>query len=441
MKTFYRALLRLYPSSYRADYAAELERTFEENVRDRGRLGAVFAAIADVVPNAIGVQWGILAQDLRYTARSLNGSRGFAVAAVLVTALGVGANTATFSVADFVLVRPLPFKDPHEIVRLCEGPKDGSGWGCMNQLSPANYRDVATTVTRSFDAWGAFTGGTANLVGSGEPLRISTMQVTPSLIPLFGVPPLMGRLFDTTRAGESDRSSVVLSHGLWQAHFGSDERILGKTLLLDGAPYSVIGVMPRTFRFPDDGAQLWMPLPLPDQAFENRNNNYLDAVGRLRDGATFEQGRAELATLFTRLQRDYPETMAETGFSFFRQRDYVMPRNRLMILALCGASLCMLLLTCANLANLLLARSAARERELAVRAALGAGRERLVRQMLTESVTLALLGGVAGVGAAALAMPLLTLLVPQGLPLPGEPTLDGRVLVLAGLFTALTGLG
>jgi predicted permease len=441
MKTFYRALLRLYPSSYRADYAAELERTFEENVRDRGRLGAVFAAIADVVPNAIGVQWGILAQDLRYTARSLNGSRGFAVAAVLVTALGVGANTATFSVADFVLVRPLPFKDPHEIVRLCEGPKDGSGWGCMNQLSPANYRDVATTVTRSFDAWGAFTGGTANLVGSGEPLRISTMQVTPSLIPLFGVPPLMGRLFDTTRAGESDRSSVVLSHGLWQAHFGSDERILGKTLLLDGAPYSVIGVMPRTFRFPDDGAQLWMPLPLPDQAFEQRDNNYLDAVGRLRDGATFEQGRAELATLFTRLQRDHPETMEETGFKFFRQRDYVAPRNRLMILALCGASLCMLLLTCANLANLLLARAAGRERELAVRAALGAGRDRLVRQMLTESVTLALIGGAAGVGAAALAMPLLGLLVPQGLPVAGGPTVDGRVFAIAALFAALTGLG
>lgn len=410
-------------------------------MRDRGRLSAALSAITDVVPNAIAVHWGILVQDLRYTARTLNASRGFALAAILVTALGVGANTASFSVADFVLVRPLPFKDPHEIMRLCEGPKDGGGWGCMNQLSPANYRDVATTVTNSFETWGAFTGGAANLVGSGEPVRISTIQVTPTLLPLFGVPPLMGRLFDTTRAGAADAQSVVLSYGLWQTHFGGDDRILGKALLLDGAPYAVIGVMPRTFRFPDDGVQLWMPLPLPDQAFESRDNTYLDAVGRLRDGATFEQGRAELATLFTRLQRDYPETMEETGFSFFRQRDYVMPRNRLMILALCGASLCMLLLTCANLANLLLARAAGRERELAVRAALGAGRDRLVRQMLTESVVLALMGGAAGIGAAALAMPLLGLLVPQGLPLAGGPSLDGRVLALAGAFTALTGLG
>ena len=441
MSGFYRALLRLYPASFRADYSAELARTFEENVRDRGGLSATLSAITDVVPNAIAEHWGILVQDLRYTARTLNKSRGFALAAVLVTALGVGANTAAFSVADFVLIRPLPFKDPQEIMRLCEGPKDGSGWGCMNQLSPANYRDVATTVTRSFETWGAFTGGAANLVGSGEPVRISTIQVTPTLLPLFGVPPLMGRLFDTARAGAADAQSVVLSYGLWQTHFGGDERIVGKTLLLDGVPTSVIGVMPRTFRFPDEGVQAWTLLPLPDAAYAQRDNTYLDAVGRLRDGATFEQGRAELATLFTRLRRDYPETMEETGFSFFRQRDYVMPRNRLMILALCGASLCMLVLTCANLANLLLARAAGRERELAVRAALGAGRERLVRQMLTESVVLALIGGAAGVGAAALAMPLLGLLVPQGLPLASGPAVDGRVFGIAALFSALTGLG
>jgi predicted permease len=441
MSTLYRALLRLYPASFRADYSAELTRTFEENARHRGRLSATLSAITDVVPNAIAEHWSILTQDLRYTARTLNKSRGFALAAVLVTALGVGANTAAFSVADLVLIRPLPFKEPHEIMRLCEGPKDGSGWGCMNQLSPANYRDVATTVTRSFEAWGAFTGGAANLVGSGEPVKLSTIQVTPTLLPLFGVPPLMGRLFDTTRAGAADAQSVVLSYGLWQTQFGGDEHIVGRTLLLDGVPSPVIGVMPRTFQFPGEGVQAWTLLPFSAQAFEQRDNNYLDAVGRLRDGATFEQGRAELATLFTRLQRDFPETMAETGFSFFRQRDYVMPRNRLMILALCGASLCMLLLTCANLANLLLARAAGRERELAVRAALGAGRERLVRQMLTESIVLALMGGAAGVGAAALAMPLLGLLVPPGLPLASGPTVDGRVFAIAALFSALTGLG
>jgi predicted permease len=441
MMAFYRALLRLYPASFRVDYAAELTRTFAENVRDQGRISATLTAIADVVPNAIAAHWELLVQDLRYTARTLNGSRGFAIAAILVTALGVGANTATFSVADFALFRPLPFKKPEQLVRLCEGPKDGSGWGCMNQLSPANFRDVQNSATGAFEAWGAFWGSAVNLVGQGDPVRVSGVLVTPGLLPLLGVPPLLGRVFDTTRTGTADAASVVISHGLWQTQFGGDERIIGKSIRLNDQPYVVIGVMPQGFRYPGDGVQVWRQLVLPDSAYLNRNDNYLDGVGRLREGATFEQGRAELATIFSRMQREFPETNSETGFSFFRQRDYVMPRNRLVLLALCGASLCMLLLTCANLANLLLVRAAGRERELAVRSALGAGRERLVRQMLTESVTLAVLGGAAGIGAAALAMPLLGLMVPASLPIEGGPTLDGRVFMIAAVFTALTGLG
>jgi predicted permease len=443
----YRALLRLYPASFRADYAAELEHTYNEQVRTHGGVSATLSAITDVVPNAIAAHWELLVQDLRYTARTLKGSRGFALAAILVTALGVGANTATFSVADFVLFRPLPFKEPSELVRLCEGPKDGSGWGCMNQSSPANLRDVTNTATKGFEMWAAWTGASANLVGKGEPVRVSGAQVTPRFFPLLGVTPFMGRTFDTTGvapvapATPADANTVVLSHGFWQTYFGGDPNILGVSVQLDGEPFTIIGVMPPPFRFPSNDVQLWLPLRLSDQTFDNRNNNYLDAIARLRDGVSFEQGRAELGTIYTRMQREFPETNAETGFSYFRQRDYVMPRNRLMLLALCGASLCMLLLTCANLANLLLVRAAGRERELAVRAALGAGRDRLIRQMLTESVTLAVLGGFAGVGAAALAMPLLGLLVPQGLPLAGGPELDVRVLGFAAVFAVLTGLG
>jgi len=448
----YQALLHLYPSSFRADYEAELTRAFDERARDHGRLAATAAAITDVIPNAIAAHWELLVQDLRFTARTLNGSRGFAIAAILVTALGVGANTATFSVADFALLRPLPFKNPDQLVRLCEGPKDGGGWGCMNQLSPPDFRDVVNSATRSFESWGAFTGASANLTGKGDPVRISAIQVTPGLLPVLGVPPFMGRLFDTTTAGradaalrhtDADANAVVISYGLWQTQFGSDDHIVGAKVQLDGTPFTVIGVMPSGFQYPSDGVQLWMPLPFVDTAFapSQRPNSYLDGVGRLKPGASFEAGRAELATIFTRMQREFPETNAETGFSYFRQRDYVMPRNRLMLLALCGASLCMLLLTCANLANLLLVRAAGRERELAVRAALGAGRDRLVRQMLTESVTLAFLGGIAGVGAAALAMPLLGLLVPSGLPLSGGPTLDARVFGIAAVFAILTGLG
>ena len=437
---FYRALLRLYPESFRADYAAELARTFEENVRNRGRIGAMVTAVTDVVPNALAVHWAILLQDLRFTARTLNGSRGFAIAAVLITALGVGANTATFSVADFVLLRPLPYKDPNAIVRLCEGPRDGSGWGCMNELSPANFRSAATD-TRSFEGWGAFTGAAVNMVGSGEPVRVGGYRVTPSVFSVLGVRPIVGRTFDTTQAGTADASSLVLSWALWQTQFGGDPQVLGKTLRLDGVPYTVIGVMPKTFLFPDEGVRLWMPLSFRDDDFADRGDTYLHAVGRLKKGVSFEQGRADLSALFDRLARDFPETMAETGFSYFRQRDYVLPQFRMMLLALIGASLCMLLLTCANLANLLLARAASRERELAVRASLGAGRDRLVRQMLTESVVLALMGAIAGVVAAALAMPLLSRLVPPTMPLASAPGLDVRVFAIAAIFSLLTGLG
>ena len=440
MRAFYRALLRLYPASFRVDYAAELERTFEENVRDHNRVGAMFAALVDVVPNATALHWGILIQDLRSAARSLNGARGFAVAAVLVTALGVGANTATFSVADYVLVRPLPFKQPDQLVRICEGPREGGGWGCMNELSPANYRHVASS-TRSFAALGAFHGASANLVGTGEPLRIEAVKVTAQVIPLLGVAPLLGRVFDTTGARDADAGSVVISYGLWQSHFGGDPGILGTPLRLDGAPYVVIGVMPSQFRFPSEGVQLWFPLVFSEEDFLDPGNTYLQAIGRLQNGVSFEQAQSELATLADRLAHDYPATNEEIGFSFFRQRDYVAPSHRLMLLALCGASLCMLLLTCANLANLLLARAAGRERELAVRAALGAGRERLVRQMLTESVALAVMGGVAGVLAASMALPLLARLIPPNMPIASVPTLDLRVLAFAGLFSGLTGLG
>lgn len=390
--------------------------------------------------SAIAKHWAILLQDLRYTVRMLNGSRGFALTAVLVTALGVGANTATFSVADFVLVRPLPFSRPEELVRLCEGPREGGGWGCNNELSPANYRSV-TTSTRSFEGWGAFQGSAVNLVGTGEPVRIRAARVTPQVLPLLGVAPVIGRTFDTTGARDADAGSVVLSYGLWQSQFGGEDRALGATLRLDGTPYVVIGVMPPSFLFPTEDVALWLPLNLREEDYLDRANTFLHGIGRLKRGVSFEQGRTELSALAARLALDYPETNAETGFSYFRPRDEMSPRYRLILLALCGASLCMLLLTCANLANLLLARSAGRERELAVRAALGAGRDRLVRQMLTESVVLALMGGAAGVVAAALAVPLLARLVPPTLPLASAPSLDLRVFAIAAVLSLLTGLG
>jgi predicted permease len=387
--------------------------------------------------NAPSAHWDILKQDLRYTARTLNRARGFALTAILVTALGVGANTAAFSVADFVLLRSLPFPDPDTLVRLCEGPRTGGGWGCMNQLSPANYRDLKA-MSSSFDGMGAFADDAVNLVGGGEPRRLAITPVTPEVLPLLGVKPALGRVFEPA---DEDASAVVISHGLWQSQFAGDPAVLGRRINLDGAPYTIIGVMPPTFYFPSRDKQMWTALMFREEDFANRTNSYIEAVGRLKPGVTFEQARTELQLLSARLARDYPQTNAETGVSFYRMRDNMSPRFRLMLTALGGATLCLLLLTCANLANLLLARAAARERELAVRAALGAGRERLVRQLITESVILTLLGGAAGAVVAASSLPPCASLVPTTLPIASQPGLDVRVLILAALFTALTALG
>jgi predicted permease len=437
--SFYRALLRLYPASYRAEYEAELLRTFAEANRGRSGVAAVFAAIGDVVPNALHAHGAILRQDLHYAGRTLTRSRGFVTTVVLVTALGVGANTATFSVADLVLLRPLPFPNPDELVRLCEGPKEGGGWGCMNELSPANFRDVAAMTTK-VRGWGAFTWGGGNLVGFGEPVQTPGMQVSAQVFPTLGVAPLLGRVFETKDGGLRDEASVVIAYGLWQSQFGGDPNVIGKTIRLNDTPRVIIGVMPPGFTFPNAGVQLYTPLILREDDYSDRQNTYLYAIGRLAPNATFEQARAELALVFARLSREHAEN-AETGFSFFKHRDNVFPRNRVMLLALCGASLSLLLLTGANLANLLLARASGRERELAVRAALGAGRERLVRQMLTESIVLALIGGVVGVVVAMVAIPLLAHLVPDNLPLAHRPGIDLQALGIAATFTALTGVG
>lgn len=438
--SLYRALLRLYPASFRAEYEHELQRTWEEAVRDRGVAGAALAAFTDVVPNAVAAHWEILVQDLRYTARSLKGAPGFAIATILVTALGVGANVATFSVADFVLVRPLPFPEPDRIVRLCEGPREGGGWGCMNQMPPGVYNDVVTK-NRSFSVLGAMQGLSFNLVGNDQPIRIEAQGFTPNVFPILGVAPMVGRVFDTTRAGAADEQSVVLSYALWQSYFGGDDGIVGSTISLDGMPYSVIGVMPPHFHFPTQQAQLWLPLVFTEADYAERVNNFLEGVGRLAPGVTFEQARADLARIADEIAVAHPNDQPDIGFSFSRQRDFMSPRYRTMLLGLAGASLCMLLLTCANLANLSLARAAGRERELAVRAALGAGRERLIRQMLTESVVLAVLGGLAGAVAAVIALPVLANLVPSSLPLASQPSVDVRMFAIAAAFAALTGFG
>jgi putative ABC transport system permease protein len=253
------------------------------------------------------------------------------------------------------------------------------------------------------------------------------------------VRPLIGRAFNA--ADTVTWQSVILSYELWQTQFGADPRILGARIDLDGTPYTIVGVMPSSFHFPTRDIALWTTMSFDADAFTDRANNYLDVVGRLRDGATLESARGEADVIFARLRREFPKDNESTGANIRPMADDLSARSRLLLLALCGAALCILLLACANLANLLLARAASREREIAVRAALGAGRERLVRQLVTESVVLAIVGGAVGLLVAVVAVPGLARLIPDNLPIGQTPSLNVRVLLFAAATIALTGFG
>lgn len=434
----YRALLRLYPAGYRAEYGDELHAVFAERMRERtgalSRLVAPFAALADVVPNACLVHADLLRQDLRHAARSVARAPGFALTVVLVVALGIGANTAAFSLADFVLLRPLPFTQPDRLVRLWQAVP---GYGRF-ELSPANYRDWRAAAG-SFAAMAAYANREANLTGAAEPERLAIARATPELFGLLGVPPLAGRAISP--ADSADGRILVLGHGLWQRRFGGDPGVLGTTARLDGEPYTVVGVMPPGFRFPSRETDAWTPLLFRPEDYLDRNDNYIHAVARLGPGVSLDLASAEMATVAAALERQYPEENRDTRALVVGLRDDLSERSRLLLLALCGAAVCTLLLACANLASLLLVRGTARARELAVRSALGAGPERLVRQLVTESLMLAAIGGGLGVALAVYGTPLLGRLVPASLPVSDEPSASLPVLVAAVVLTVLTGLG
>jgi putative ABC transport system permease protein len=436
--SFYRLLLHLYPASFRQEYAGEMCAVFARRRRDASPLALPalwIATLLEIAWNAAAVHLDVLRQDLRYTARALRRTPGFAITAVLVVALGVGANTAAFSLAGQVLLRPLPFPHYERLVKLWQTVPDYS----QLELSPANYRDWKR-LTHSFDALGAYYGNAVNLVGPGDPERLDIAPVTSDVLPMLEIQPLLGRVFSPAEDRDGAAGTLLLSYGLWQRRFAGDRAILGRQLLLNNEPYTVIGVMPRGFSFPNRDVQLWTALRLGTASFEDRNDNYLQAVGKLRPGVSLAQASAEMAVVTAQLERQYPKENERSYANVSLLRDDVSPQSRLLLLALAGAAICVLLIACTNLANLLLVRALVREKELAVRTAIGAGRERLVRQLVTESLVLALLGGALGMLAAGLTVPLLGRLAPNSLPVEQASAFDWPVLLFAALLTALTGI-
>ena len=437
----YRALLHFYPSSFRVAYGDELVALFSRRRREATGISALALiwtdAIRDVLKNAALMHWEFFTQDLRYALRTLSRARGFAFTAIIVAALGIGATTAAFSVTDHVLLRPLPFPRSDRLVRIWQD-QTFRGYPQI-ELSPGNFLNWKRMAT-SFDGMSAYTSHSANLVGEGNPEHLEGALVSSDVFNILRAQAALGRALTSVDDLETSQRVVVLSDGLWRAKFGGDGGILGRTVVLDGVPHVIVGVMPARFEFPTRDTGFWAPLRFPEGTLGDRTDTYLNVVARLRDGVALDDARSEMRVIAGQLERAYPKENAQTSATVHFLRDQVSQQARTLLMALVGAAICMLLIACTNLANLLLARGLVRQKELAVRAALGAGWERLIRQALTESLVLATLGGALGVLLALIATPLVSRLVPHTLPISEVPSADFRMLAVAAVVTLVTGV-
>jgi len=380
-------------------------------------------------------------QDVRYALRVLRKSPGFTLAAVLALALGIGANSAVFSVVNGVLLRPMPFAEPERLVRIF-GNLHGMGLERIS-VSVLEYRDYREA-PRTLGSVAAFTDADVTLTGQEVPERLRAIIATASFLSTLGVAPVMGRNFSEEEETEGRDQVVVLTHRLWRGRFGANPDILGTTLTLDGQPFTVVGVLPAGFEYPQ-GTDLYVPFaPTPDMLDPNaRGRRFLDVVARVKPGGSVEAAQRDMDRVAAGFMQAAPDQYGKDSgwaISVVSMEEQTVGRVRSTLWVLLGAVGFVLLIACTNVANLLLARAAARGREISIRAALGADRWRLGAQFLTESLVLSLVGGALGLLLAMWGMDALLALVGDGLPRAAEVRLDGRVVLFTAAISVLTGL-
>jgi putative ABC transport system permease protein len=376
-------------------------------------------------------------QDLRYGARMLLKSPGITFVVVLALALGIGANTAIFSVVDAVLLRPLPYPESDRLVFLNETSK------AMDEISVSypNFSDWRAQ-NQVFEKIGVYNNGNYNLTGVGEPERIVTAQMSADLLAALRVNPAMGRMYTNDEDKPGGTPVVILSHALWQRRFGGQANILNQPITLNDKSYTVIGIMPETFRFPRR-ADIWVPVGQlsGDPDWLHRGNHPgLYGVARLKPGVTFAQAKADMDNIAANLEKQYNDSNAGNGVGIHPMLEAFVGDSRGKLWFLFGAVAAVLLIACVNIANLLLARAQARQKEMAIRSAMGAGRWRIARQLLTESVLLALIGGTLGLLVARWGLALILFVSPDAIPRSKEISLDWRVLAFTIGLSFVTGI-
>ncbi len=383
-----------------------------------------------------GIAWiEHIGQDLRFGARMLRKQPGFAAVAILTLALGIGATTAIFSVVNGVLLRPLGYPDPHELMLISEtSPRTPQA-----VTSPATYH-AWSQQSRRFARFAAWNYGPYNLTGEGTPRRIYSQRITAGYFGVLGVRPALGRDFLPGEDTPGKDKVAILSHALWMDQFGGRPTVIGQPILLDDQRFTVVGVMAESFLF-DRRADIYTPTIFTAPTQENISNGSLLVLGRLKPGITAQEGQAELAAVSRRLAAKSSKSVPGGGVRLMPLQNAIVSGVRTMMLTLLGAVASLLLIACVNVANLLLARASTRQREIAVRVALGAGRGRILRQLLSESLLIALLGGGLGILAGYGGMHLLLAWAPVGLPRLDEISMDGRVLAFASILSVCTGIG